>query len=143
MKPQILFIICFLIIADVFSQEQHFPVRYAEKTFDTIRINPDIHYSTAPVLSNNLADIAAGFGISVPDFNIHQGEGKTINLNLYMDLYMPPVGDTVDMRPAIIFMHGGAFLSGSRHDEVMVALCDSFAHLGYVAASIDYRLGMG
>ncbi|MBN1414931.1 MAG: T9SS type A sorting domain-containing protein [Bacteroidales bacterium] len=143
MKPKFLIITCFLFHSYVFCQEQQVLIRYVDRIFDTIKINPDIHYSTAPALNNNLVGLAAAFGYTVPDFNIHQGEGKTISQDLFMDIYMPPEDDTVVKRPAVVFIHGGAFLLGSRYNEDMVAFCDSFAHLGYVTASIDYRLGMG
>jgi hypothetical protein len=56
-----------------------------------------------------------------------------------MDIYQP-TGDTVRRRPLIILAHDGAFLTGSRDDQPMTELCTRFARLGYVAASIDYRL---
>src|SRR5687767_4193091 len=58
---------------------------------------------------------------------------------LLMDIYQP-VGDTVRRRPVIIFAHQGGFVSGQRTDAYMVAVCTQFARLGYVTASIDYRL---
>lgn len=59
---------------------------------------------------------------------------------LLMDIYQP-VGDTVSRRPVIIFAHQGGFVSGSRTDAYMVDVCRRFAQLGYVTASIEYRLG--
>ncbi len=59
---------------------------------------------------------------------------------LLMDIYQP-AGDTVKRRPLVIFAHQGGFLIGSRTDAYMVAVCTRLARLGYVAASIDYRLG--
>ena len=59
---------------------------------------------------------------------------------LLMDIYQP-AGDTVKRRPLIIFAHQGGFLNGSRTDAYMVNICTRMARLGYVAASIEYRLG--
>jgi dienelactone hydrolase len=59
---------------------------------------------------------------------------------LLMDIYQP-TGDTVTRRPVIIFAHQGGFVSGSRTDTYMVDVCRRFAQLGYVTASIEYRLG--
>ncbi|MBN2350198.1 MAG: T9SS type A sorting domain-containing protein [Bacteroidales bacterium] len=143
MKKNLVFIICFLISINIFSQEQKTHGRYANRTFETIRLFPDVHYSTAPALDNNLATIAAGYLVIIPDYNIHSGESNTTNQDLFMDIYMPPEEDNIDIRPAIVCVHGGDFLSGGKENEDMVALCDSFAHLGYVSASIDYRLGLG
>jgi len=58
-----------------------------------------------------------------------------------MDIYQP-VGDTLAERPLIVLAHGGAFISGTREDDVTIdSLCVHFAKRGYVVASIDYRLG--
>ena len=59
---------------------------------------------------------------------------------LLMDIYQP-TGDATLQRPVIIFAHQGGFVVGSRTDAYMVAVCTRFARLGYVTASIDYRLG--
>ena len=58
---------------------------------------------------------------------------------LVMDIYQP-TGDTVRRRPLLIFAHQGGFVNGSRTEAYMVAVCTRFAKLGYVTASIDYRL---
>ncbi|GAA4350519.1 hypothetical protein GCM10023185_08310 [Hymenobacter saemangeumensis] len=58
---------------------------------------------------------------------------------LLMDIY-EPTGDTAPERPVIIFAHQGGFVSGSRTEQYMVDVCTRFAQLGYVTASIDYRL---
>ncbi|SNC75839.1 Carboxylesterase family protein [Hymenobacter gelipurpurascens] len=58
---------------------------------------------------------------------------------LYMDVYQP-TSDTVRRRPLIVLAHEGGFLTGTRDDAVMTALCTRLARLGYVTASIDYRL---
>ena len=59
---------------------------------------------------------------------------------LLMDIYEPK-DDTVKRRPLIIFAHQGGFLTGSNTDAYMVAICTRMARLGYVTASIEYRLG--
>ena len=58
---------------------------------------------------------------------------------LLMDVY-EPAGDTVRRRPLLIFAHQGGFVTGSRTEQYMVDVCTRFARLGYVTASIDYRL---
>ncbi|MDO7847829.1 alpha/beta hydrolase [Hymenobacter sp. M29] len=58
---------------------------------------------------------------------------------LLMDIYQP-TGDTVSRRPVIIFAHQGGFITGSKTDVYMIDVCTRFAKLGYVTASIDYRL---
>ena len=59
---------------------------------------------------------------------------------LLMDIYQP-VGDAAAERPVIIFAHQGGFFFGARDEQYMVDVCTRFAKLGYVTASIDYRLG--
>ncbi|MCI1190149.1 carboxylesterase family protein [Hymenobacter sp. DH14] len=59
---------------------------------------------------------------------------------LLMDIYQP-VGDATAERPVIIFAHQGGFVTGSRSESYMASVCTQFAKLGYVTASIDYRLG--
>ena len=59
---------------------------------------------------------------------------------LLMDVYQP-TGDPTAQRPVIIFAHQGGFVTGSRTEQYMVDVCTQFARLGYVTASIDYRLG--
>jgi len=59
---------------------------------------------------------------------------------LLMDVYQP-TGDTVSRRPLIVFAHGGGFVIGSKADAYPVAFCTRLARLGYVVASIEYRVG--
>ena len=65
-----------------------------------------------------------------------------------VDIYQP-TGDTVSRRPLMIFVPTGNFLpkdprrspTGDRVDSVAVEMCNRFARMGYVSASMDYRLG--
>ena len=61
-------------------------------------------------------------------------------LDLRLDLYLPK-NDTLTHRPLIMLMHGGSFYYGSRKDNAIIQWCRHFASLGYVTASIDYRIG--
>lgn len=61
-------------------------------------------------------------------------------LELQMDIYSPDA-DASPHRPLLLMMHGGSFLFGNRMEAGQAAWCRHFASLGYVAASIDYRLG--
>lgn len=126
----IFFIFCIGLTFNSFSQ----PFRYQNTVFAYVDTLKNIEYVMADWLNNPIGLLA--------DKNIHDGENKTISKPLYMDVFMPK-GDTLKKRPAIIFVHGGAFIIGSRHNDDMVAFCDSFARRGYVTATIDYRLGMG
>lgn len=63
-----------------------------------------------------------------------------------MDLYVPdetvpsPTG-TPDARPTIVLVHGGGWTDGSRSSYHQMAT--SLAAIGWVAASVDYRLAPG
>lgn len=73
--------------------------------------------------------------------------GQNININgqnqvLTLDVFQPD-NDNLAQRPLIIFVHGGTFITGTKDDGDVTELCKRFAKLGYVTASINYRLGMG
>lgn len=118
-------ILTLLISITVFGLSQiPYNQRYTNNIFDDILISTNIVYGTAPALQ-------------FPFLN----ENQTVSQELLMDIYQP-VGDSLTLRPTLICAHSGAFVSGTRYAEDMVAFCDSMAHRGYVTATIDYRLGM-
>lgn len=57
-----------------------------------------------------------------------------------MDIYRPK-GDTLRERPLLLLIHGGAFIVGDKRDSFQKKLAIHYAKLGYVVASINYRLG--
>jgi acetyl esterase/lipase len=89
-------------------------IRFLEPMFE-VDVQRDVLYGTAPM----------------PD-----GSGGMVDLLL--DVYTP-AGDTEPNRPAFIFSHGGGFSAGNKEGGADWAT--RMAELGYVAASIDYRLG--
>lgn len=62
------------------------------------------------------------------------------NQSLQLDIYEPE-GDTAGLRPLLILAHGGSFVFGNKTGPDVVPLCVKYAKLGYVVASIEYRLG--
>ena len=66
-----------------------------------------------------------------------------------MDIYQPPASDTETSRPTFIYIHTGNFLpplynggiTGDKIDSSAVNVCKQMAKRGYVAVSINYRLG--
>lgn len=73
--------------------------------------------------------------------------GSAINIKgdterLVLNLCKPAGNDTLQKRPLLIFIHGGGFQNGSRSGGYGSRLCNWFAQMGYVVASIDYRLGI-
>ena len=111
--------------------------RYKEECFEVETIR-DVKYGTAkgywvsrPETSNDYAKI------------ISSGIAQTLSkkdFDLYMDIYMPK-GDTMSERPLILFIHGGGFFIGDKRDNPIVLWCQHYAKMGYVAASINYRMG--
>ena len=51
-------------------------------------------------------------------------------------LYLPEDGET--LRPAIVLIHGGGFLFGTRYQQLWY--CRTFAQHGYVVMTIGYRM---
>lgn len=94
--------------------------------------------------------VAMGQAIPASHYNPIDTSTKVKVTDLKMDLYMPKASaDTTSARPVIIFIHTGNFLPpgingsplGHRADSTAIYLCRQWAKRGYVAVSIDYRLG--
>lgn len=62
------------------------------------------------------------------------------DLDLHLDVFLPH-DDTLQKRPLVMLIHGGAFYFGSKDDTSITRWCRHLASMGYVAASIDYRIG--
>ena len=59
-------------------------------------------------------------------------------MDLKMDAYIPK--NSANNRPAIMFIHGGGFVGGSKEKKAIVNLANYFAARGWVTFSINYRL---
>ncbi|MBQ9410517.1 MAG: alpha/beta hydrolase [Bacteroidales bacterium] len=66
--------------------------------------------------------------------------GRQHTLDLDMDIYLPEDGGA-SARPLLLMLHGGSFFFGNKEENGQSEWCRYFASLGYVAASINYRLG--
>ena len=82
------------------------------------------------------------------DFTVTSGIVYGSNVNsagateeLVVDIY-EPAGDAAAMRPLLVIAHGGFFVGGSNDGTDVVPLCEDFARMGYVVASMSYRLGI-
>ncbi|MBO4615108.1 MAG: alpha/beta hydrolase [Bacteroidales bacterium] len=62
------------------------------------------------------------------------------DIDLKMDIYLPK-NDTSKLRPLLMLIHGGAFFNGDKASEAYVKWSTHFAKLGFVVASINYRMG--
>ncbi|HEY8544356.1 MAG TPA: alpha/beta hydrolase [Acidimicrobiales bacterium] len=93
------------------------PLRYRDEIFTTVDVTRDVPYGSAV------------------DQN---GQQVTLLLDVY-----EPAGDTVDARPAIVWVHGGGFSQGSKTSPELVEQANLFARKGYLNVSITYRLWPG
>ncbi len=82
-----------------------------------------------PALPDSITDVVYGSNTSF----LNQ------TTSLKMDIYQPS-GDTDTLRALIIWAHGGSFVGGDKADMAM--LCRDFSKMGYVTATINYRLGV-
>jgi len=109
-----------LFIVFIYNQD----TRFIDEVFDEVIITENIVYGNAPDLPF-----------------LFLFEWNTNDIDLHMDIY-EPLGDTMENRPVIIFAHSGAFFIGSKDAQDMVELCKESARRGYVAISMEYRLGL-
>jgi acetyl esterase/lipase len=91
------------------------PLRYRDLVFSAVTTTPNVTYASP---------ISRQTGLPV---------------NVFADVYRP-TGDTVTSRPAVIWVHGGAFIVGSRTSPEIVDEATTFAKKGYVSIAISYRL---
>ena len=63
------------------------------------------------------------------------------NVALKLDAYYPTLSiDTLPLRPLILMVHGGGLIGGDKINYTRV--CKEFAKRGFVAITINYRLGL-
>lgn len=92
-------------------------------------------FSETPLFAASEIQVDTGviYGYS---FNPFSGRSEALK----MDIYYPDMKkDTMRSRPVILTMHGGGFAGGLRQNNSFFAR--EFARRGYVAATIDYRVG--
>lgn len=117
---------------------KEYPARYQKECFN-VQTTKDVEYGKAK-----------GFWTSYPIDNdmkyasvIKDGLNGSFNkkdLSLRMDVYQPK-DDTLKRRPLLMIIHGGAFYIGDKAGNSFKAWSEHFASLGYVVASINYRIG--
>lgn len=100
-----------------------------------VEIQEDVVYRTAPGYWTEGPD-----HLSLTAQNWAQLLQTPRDLELMMDIYIPEDGGKAG-RPLLLMMHGGAYVVGNKKEKGQAEWCRYFASLGYVAASIDYRLG--
>ena len=88
----------------------------------------DFVFASNPIITSNIQ-----YGSNVKSTGSSQ--------NLLLDIYQPS-GDVYTNRALVIVAHGGSFYSGSKTGTDVVPLCKDLAKMGYVVASIEYRVGI-
>ena len=58
-----------------------------------------------------------------------------------LDLYLPAPPAAGQLSPALVWIHGGGWSGGTKNEARAKSICTTLANAGYVAVSIDYRLG--
>jgi predicted esterase len=100
------------LVTEVGPPEGAGPLRYRDEVFSTFTTTSGLAYGSAPRLD---------------------GQPMTLKLDLYQ-----PTGDRAARRPAIVYVHGGGFSSGTRTEGA--SLLAPMVRRGFVVASISYRL---
>ena len=107
---------------------------YTVPSFE-VAVERDVVYKTAPgYWDSTPADREQSAG------SLLLRQARKRPLDLKMDIYTP-VEDAGEKRPLLLMLHGGSFFIGNKQEKGQAAWCEYFASLGYVAASVDYRMG--
>jgi dienelactone hydrolase len=114
MKKLILSLLPLLTLTTSFAQVDCSGGRYYTPIFSNLDSAMNVTYGNAEFSAGNFQD-------------------------LKMDIWWP-AGDLVQHRPLVILAHGGSFIGGTKSDPGMAEHCRWLARMGYVAATIDYRL---
>ena len=118
------------LLACMFVLQADAQTRYLDEVFDEVTVTTDVVYG------QNITVIPA-----------LQGMPPAME-DLKMDVY-EPTGDTEMDRPLLLIFHTGNFLPaylnggplGSKSDNWEVEMATRYAKMGYVVASVDYRVG--
>jgi hypothetical protein len=144
--------------------------RYIDEVFSDsdIEVTADVTYATnidfltstrlssapLPKLGAELQTLKTAVATGQPIPGTHYNPADTTTYvkvtDIKMDVYRPKASaDTMKKRPVILYIHTGNFLpsplngtpNGTRVDSAAIVLCQGWAKRGYVAISVDYRLG--
>ncbi len=89
-----------------------------------------------------LAVVAAGWSRRGGDPSVRVDRdlayGSAGGRTLALDLYRPVLGASKGPRPAILMIHGGAWIKGDKREDRDLA--EHFVRAGYAAVAINYRL---
>ena len=118
-------------------------VRYKDRLF-AVEKAKDVSYAKDVPHLSSLHSLSETLLEETDQYVYFYNNEKDVELKpLLMDLYTPK-GDSEKKRAAVIVSHGGAMVAGAKDDtdQQTVTYCDSLAARGFVAASIEYRMGV-
>jgi hypothetical protein len=164
MKKKYLSLTTLMVLLTIGAMAQ---TRYVDAIYTNaeIEVTSDIEYATNIDFLYSKVSNQMNVGRDITEIRTALGTGNPIPSKYYnpadttsdlkvtivkMDMYKPlsSVDETTD-RPLIVFIHTGNFLpppingspSGIKTDSSAIVLCTEWAKRGYVAVSVDYRLG--
>ena len=118
-------------------------VRYKDRLF-AVEKAKDVSYAKDVPHLSSLHSLSETLLEETDQYVYFYSNEKDVELKpLLMDLYTPK-GDSEKKRAAVIVSHGGAMVAGAKDDtdQQTVTYCDSLAARGFVAVSIEYRMGV-
>ncbi|WP_083629523.1 alpha/beta hydrolase [Tenacibaculum agarivorans] len=115
---QFLFLSCSTNDKEIIEENKDIPIVASNATYQVLKTQ----------------DIVYAEGLSHQTINSTTSTMQQLKLDAYV-----PNNDSKN-RPAILLIHGGGFISGSKEVAQIVNLANYFASRGWVAFSINYRL---
>ncbi len=164
-KYLILSIICAFTATAVTAQTRYVDPIYTNADIEVtsdVTYGTNIDFLTSKLHSSNAAQIQADLvaigtalatGQAIPPNHYNPLDTNTTKVkvtDLKMDIYQPKASvDASTDRPVIVYLHTGNFLppgingspNGHKVDSSAIVLCTEWAKRGYVAVSMNYRLG--
>lgn len=105
--------------------------------------NPNISQPAEEPVNDNSVIPVAGSYTTQTDITYHTATTTNGPVDLTLDLYTPATADgtpVIANQPAVLLIHGGAFLVGNKNMANMETWATELAKNGYVVANINYRL---
>lgn len=99
--------------------------RYLSASQFSVNLSPDVEYDIGYI------DLILGL----------ENEAIYVDNSLKIDIYRP-ANDTFSNKPAVVCIHGGGFITGSKNSNDIELFCDSLAKSGYFTVAMEYRKGV-
>lgn len=123
-----IYLLCLLTLLLMMSVSS-ISIAQADDTSDAIPVIYD-----APQFEVEVTTHTYGYGLSHTSWNSDDADPVELLLDLYEPVNAP------DNRPAMVIIHGGGYVGGSRQQGALVQIAEYYASRGWVVMAIDYRL---